>query len=606
MSKYRIWASSLALSTVLAVIAPPSIASARSIKDDPSAHANALLEQFFDESLELSPMRQSRLGLKSNYDRWDDLSHEARSKRVELARRQLTMLHDQVDYEALDAQTKRSVDLFVLESEQTIEGFVYRDHEYLLEQMYGWQSRVPSFLINFHRIDTVEDAEAYIARMEGVRTLFDQVIARVDGQAKRGLLPPPFVFEHVLNDSRNVLAGAPFEDTEAESVIMADFRGKVAGLDADDATKQSLVERGESALLSFWGPAYRDLIARVERWKDVAPADDGVWRMEDGAAYYDYRLRTITTTDLAADEIHELGLREVERIHEEMRGIMAQVGFEGTLLEFFDFMREDSQFYLPDTEEGRAAYLAQATQIIDTMRERLPELFLRMPKADVVVKAVEPFRERSAGKAFYERPAPDGTRPGAYYANLYSMADMPTYQMEALAYHEGIPGHHMQIAIAQELGGLPRFRKYGGYTAYTEGWGLYAELVPKEIGFYEDPYSDFGRLAMELWRACRLVVDTGIHHRRWSREEAIEYLMENTPNPRGDVVKAIERYIVMPGQANAYKIGMIKIVELRARAAEALGEAFDLRAFHDVVLSSGPVPLSTLEEIVDQWIADQS
>jgi len=221
------------------------------------------------------------------------------------------------------------------------------------------------------------------------------------------------------------------------------------------------------------------------------------------------------------------------------------------------------------------------------------------------VRAVEAFREKSAGKAFYSPPAPDGSRPGIYYANLYSMANMPTYQMEALAYHEGIPGHHMQLAISQELEGLPKFRKFGRYTAYTEGWGLYSEFLPKEMGFYEDPYSDFGRLAMELWRAARLVVDTGLHDKRWTRQEAIDYLMTNTPNPEGDAINAIQRYIVMPGQATAYKIGMLKIQDLREAAKIALGEDFNIREFHDVVLKDGPVPLAILEENVKAWVASK-
>jgi uncharacterized protein (DUF885 family) len=238
------------------------------------------------------------------------------------------------------------------------------------------------------------------------------------------------------------------------------------------------------------------------------------------------------------------------------------------------------------------------------MRDNLDRMFIVKPKAQLQVKAVEPFREASAGKAFYNRPAPDGSRPGTYYANLYRMSDMPIYQMEALAYHEGIPGHHMQIAIALELEDTPMFRKWNRVTAYSEGWGLYTEQLPKEFGFYEDPYSDFGRLAMELWRACRLVVDTGIHDKTWSREQAIEYLSANSPNPYGDVVKAIERYIVMPSQATAYKIGMIKILELRAHAREQLGEKFDIREFHDVVLKNGPVPLAVLENLVNDYITE--
>jgi len=306
---------------------------------------------------------------------------------------------------------------------------------------------------------------------------------------------------------------------------------------------------------------------------------------------------------MTADEIHQLGLAEVERIHNEMRAIMKKVNFNGTLQEFFAFMRDDPQFYYPNTAEGKAAYLADATKLIDNMRSRLDEVFKVKPKAAMIVKQVEAFREKSAGKAFYEQPAPDGSRPGSYYANLYDMKAMPKYQMEALAYHEGIPGHHMQIAISQELKDIPKFRKFGGYTAYIEGWGLYSESFPKEMGLYADPYSDFGRLAMELWRACRLVVDTGIHAKKWTREQGIAYYVDNTPNAKSDAKKMVERHIVMPSQATAYKVGMIKLLELRHKAEKQLGDKFDIRDFHTLVLANGALPLDVLEEQVDQWIA---
>jgi uncharacterized protein (DUF885 family) len=314
-------------------------------------------------------------------------------------------------------------------------------------------------------------------------------------------------------------------------------------------------------------------------------------------------LKRITTTDLTADQIHDLGLSEVARIQREMRDIMVEVGFDGDLQQFFEFMRTDPQFDYGDTPEGKAAYLADATAVIDHMRTRLDELFFSKPKAPMIVKAVEAFREKSAGRAFYQRAAPDGSRPGTYYANLSNMKDMRSYDLEALAYHEGIPGHHMQGSISQEQGGLPMFRRYGGYTAYSEGWGLYSEFIPREMGLYRDPYSNFGRLSMELWRACRLVVDTGMHHKRWTREQAIDYLSDNTASDLNANIKAIERYMVMPGQATAYKIGMLKILELRENARGALGDQFDIRAFHEVVLSNGAVPLNVLESLVDEWVA---
>ena len=327
--------------------------------------------------------------------------------------------------------------------------------------------------------------------------------------------------------------------------------------------------------------------------------------MPDGEKWYQNRLNWFTTTTLSADEVHQIGLENVDRIHQAMLAIKEQVGFKGDLQAFFEFMRTDKQFYYTSDTAGRERYMREATAYIDTMRSKIPEYFNLLPKADMIVKRVESFREKSAGKAFYQRPSPDGSRPGVYYANLYDMMSMPTYQMEALAYHEGIPGHHMQLAIAQELEGVPQFQKFVSFTAYTEGWGLYTEELAKDMGFYQDPYSDFGRLAMELWRACRLVVDTGVHAKRWSREKAIQYLIDNTPNPDEDARKAIERYIAMPGQATAYMIGKLKIMALRQQLSDALGDKFDIKGFHDEILKDGPVPMSLLEEKLNKWAEQQ-
>jgi uncharacterized protein (DUF885 family) len=279
------------------------------------------------------------------------------------------------------------------------------------------------------------------------------------------------------------------------------------------------------------------------------------------------------------------------------------VNFRGDLKAFFDFMESDPRFYEPQTDAGKASYIAKATAAIEAMKKRLPDFFATLPKADLVVRAVEPFREQSAGLAFYERPALDGSRPGVYYANTVNMKGLPLYQLEALAFHEGVPGHHMQIAIAQELPGIPRFRTVGGgFTAYSEGWALYTELLAKEMGFYTDPYSDFGRLTLELRRAIRLVVDTGLHAKRWPRQKAIDYVLANQPSDEDQARRDIDRYIVMPGQATAYLIGQIEILKLRQRAKDALGARFDIRGFHDALLRNGAVPLDILGELVDDWI----
>ncbi|MBV2128818.1 DUF885 domain-containing protein [Arsukibacterium indicum] len=568
---------------------------------DVNEQANQLFEQIYMEQVRHDPVLQTRLGIKDDYDKWQDLSDAAYQAEQAMFRSQLELLNT-IDPQQLEPNTALSYQLLKQDLQNNLEDSKWRLYSYPVNQMYGIHSLVPSLLINQHKIEDVSDAKAYISRLNNVPVLFEQLQQQLTVRAEKNIIIPQFVFEHVISASENVISGAPFNPGD-DSTLLSDFKKKVNALQLSEAEQKLLLDEARVALLTSVGPAYQSLISYLQDLKQQATTDDGVWRFANGADFYQNRLKRITTTDLTAEQIHQLGLAEVARIHDEMRAIMQKVGFDGSLAEFFVFMREDPQFYYPDTAEGRAAYLAEATRVIDDMKGRLDELFRVKPSADMIVKAVEPFREKSAGKAFYQRPSMDGSRPGVYYANLYQMQDMPTYQLEALAYHEGIPGHHMQLAIAQELEDMPKFRRFGGYTAYIEGWGLYSEVLPKEIGLYQDPYSDFGRLAMELWRACRLVVDTGIHAKEWTREQAIAYLIENTPNSATDATKAIKRYIVMPGQATAYKVGMIKMMELREKARNALGERFDIRDFHDVVLRNGAVPLDVLEQLVDEYIA---
>ena len=566
-----------------------------------SDKANALFEQIFMDNVRRNPVTQTRLGIKDDYDKWQDLSDAHYQAGLELARQHLTMLQA-IDVNALDSNTRVSYLLMQRNLEQTLADAKWRLYSYPVNQMFGTHSQVPSLLINQHSISDESDAKAYIARLNAVPTLFSQLQQQLEQRAAAGIIAPKFVFAHVISASKNVIKGAPFDNAD-DSTLLADFRQKLAKLQLDDNSKKLLLDEAKVALLTSVKPAYTSLISYLQQLEQQADTVDGVWRFKDGDTFYNAALKRTTTTDLTAEQIHQIGLDEVARIHSEMRAIMQATGFDGDLKAFFNFMQTDPQFYYPDTEAGKAAYLAEATAVIDQMRLRLDELFLVKPKADMIVKAVEPFREQSAGKAFYQQPSMDGSRPGIYYANLYRMSDMPKYELEALAYHEGIPGHHMQLAIAQELTDMPKFRRFGGYTAYIEGWGLYTELLPKEIGLYQNPYSDFGRLAMELWRACRLVVDTGIHAKKWGREDAIQYLLDNTPNTESAIEKAIERYIVMPSQATAYKVGMIKIIALREKAKTALGDKFDIRVFHDVVLKNGAVPLDVLEQLVDEYIA---
>ncbi|WP_046755813.1 DUF885 domain-containing protein [Kordia jejudonensis] len=570
-----------------------------------STRLNDWFQEQFKLDLKDSPQMQTRIGDKTDYGKWDDISPAAEAKQLQISKDRLKWLSENVDETSLDEFTALSYKLFKQRLENHIADHTYRLYNYPLNQMHGMQAEIPAFLINMHQIKDVSDAEAYIERLNGLKGLFNQVEANLKERQEAGILPPKFVFSHVINDAKNIIKGQPFDNSKTNSTLWNDFMSKLEKLEIADEKRKTLEDAAKKVLLNSVQPAYSSLVVLLEEQQKIATTDDGAWKFPNGDAFYNVALARTTTTDMTADEIHQLGLDEVARIHNEMNQIKEQVGFKGSLQEFFKFMKNDKQFYYDATPEGRNAYMDKATGIIDSMKSRLDELFITKPKADIQVKAVEAFREKSAGKAFYQRPALDGSRPGTYYANMYTMEAMPSYQMEALAYHEGIPGHHMQIAIAQELQDIPMFRKLGGYTAYIEGWGLYSEFIPKEMGFYSDPYSDFGRLAMELWRACRLVVDTGIHAKKWTREKGIEYYVTNTPNAKSDAVKMVERHIVMPSQATAYKVGMNKIIELRTNAKEKLGDKFDIREFHEVVLSNGAVPLNVLSDLVDVWIASK-
>jgi uncharacterized protein (DUF885 family) len=613
ISRTLLFVASVALLSAATVPSPADAPAATPVAQSADARASAFFERAFDERVAASPEFAAQLGQRLRYGEWTPLTEAERAASLERTRRQLAELERDIDRAALAPQGQLSHDIFAANAKRAISGVEWQYHGYIFDQMNGLQSRIPAFLINTHRVETVADAEAYVSRLRGVAERVDQAIAMANESERRGILPPKFVFPYVASDARNVITGAPFggaaataaagAPAAADSPLWADFKGKVGALQADGATRARLLADGEAALRASVEPAYRRIIAYAEDAERRAGTDDGVWRLPDGVRYYDQLLANYTTTSMTAEEIHAVGLAEVARIEGEMRAIMRKVGFKGSLPEFFEAVRKDPRFYYPDTPEGKAAYLAEATRVIDDMRARLPQLFRTLPKAPMIVKAVEPFREKSAGKAFYSAPSADGKRPGIYYANLYRMADMPKYELPALAYHEGIPGHHMQLAIAGELEELPRFRRFGGFTAYSEGWGLYTERLPKELGLYADPYEDFGRLTMEMTRAVRLVVDTGLHAKRWTREQVIQYHLEKLPMTRDAATKATERYIVMPGQATAYTVGMLKIVALREKAKAALGPRFDLRDFHDVVLRSGALPLDLLEQQVDGWIA---
>jgi uncharacterized protein (DUF885 family) len=588
-------AIALAGCTAYADAPPVSASQAGAEAPETASELAALFEAYDQAALEMSPLSKAYRGIRDeDYSEWDDQSAEAEAARRQLLLDTRAAMEARFDPAVLPDQDALSYRLFDAMAERREALWPYREYDYIFDQMRGAQSQLPAFLINIHRVSDPSEAADYVARIEGMAPQLDTLTMQSRDRANRGIMPPDWVYPRVISDIENLL------NAGNDNAVLEDFEGKVDALDIPVPQAEGLKRDALAAWNDSARPAYERLLAEMRRQQTIAPTDDGIWRLPDGAGYYEALLANYTTTDLTADEIHQIGLEQVERIQGEMRAIMEQVGFEGDLQDFFEFTRTDDRFYY-DTRE---AYLADAQAKIDAMEARLPEYFGVLPTDPMIIKPVEAFREQSAGKAFYQRPAPDGSRPGTYYVNLYNLKDMSKNELEALAYHEALPGHHLQLSIQTQLGDLPAFRRFGGVTAYSEGWGLYSEELPKEMGFYTDPYSDFGRLGMELWRAARLVVDTGLHHKRWSRERAIDYLKENTPNPEGDIVKAIERYIVYPGQATAYMIGKLKIMELREDARAQLGDDFDIRGFHDAILTSGPVPLSILEENVEAWVEE--
>lgn len=574
-----------------------------------TARLNAWFSEKWEEELDFSPIYKTFLGRGDDKGKIDDLSEAAEDAQLEWRRNAVAELETSFDRRLLTPEAKVSFDLYAYQLTQDEAAYPFRRRDYVFHQMNGPHSFLPNFLINFHSVETADDMTAYIARIGGVSRALGQALERAQINASEGVRPPQFAYDGVLEQSRALIAGAPFGG-DGDAPLWSDANGKIDSLVEAGALNEEQAEamRGEArqALVNEFKPAYDALIAWFE--EDRANADEiatGVHKLPNGEAYYAERLAYSTTTDMSPDEVHQLGLDEVARIRGEMEAIKDQVGFDGDLQEFFAFMREDEQFYYPNTDEGRQAYITAAEEYLAFIKERLPEFFGILPKADLIVKRVEAFRERDGAAQHYFPGTPDGSRPGIYYAHLSDMSAMPIPQLEVIAYHEGNPGHHMQNSIAQEVEGLPEFRNQAGFTAYGEGWGLYSELLAKEMGAYQDLYSDFGRLTTEIWRAIRLVVDSGLHSKEWTEEEAVAYFMANSPAAEGQIRSEIQRYIVMPGQATAYKVGMLKILELRENAKAELGDEFDIRGFHDTVLGGGAMPLSMLEDRVDAWVEER-
>ncbi|MBB3060460.1 DUF885 domain-containing protein [Microbulbifer rhizosphaerae] len=576
---------------------------------DPAAETARLtewLDERYEEQLQFSPTQLSYLGRKELYDQIDDMSEAAEARKLAWQAKSVKELKKNFDYGKLSPEGKTSYDIWVYQYEQAKAAEPFKRHGYIFEQMGGAQSQLPNFLLNFHKVDNASDMEAYIARIGGISRAVGQLLERAKLSAKEGIRPPRFAYEGAIDQSTKLIAGAPFNDGE-DAPLWAGAKEQIAALleagEIDQKQADALTAEARKALETQFLPAYQELIGWLEADMQKASEEpQGASSLPDGEAYYNQMLAKTTTTELTADEIHQIGLEEVARIRGEMETIKKQVEFEGSLQDFFAFIREDDQFYYPNTEEGRQGYLKDSEAFLNNIGKKLPDYFGLLPKADLIVKRVEAFREQPGGAQHYYPGTPDGSRPGIYYAHLADMSAYSTTDMETVAYHEGNPGHHMQISIAQELEGIPQFRTQAHFTVYVEGWALYAEKLSKEMGAFENPYNLFGHLTAEMWRAIRLVVDTGLHAKGWTEEQAVQYFLENSAIPETAVRSEVRRYLVWPSQATAYKIGMLKIMELRKQAEEQLGDKFDIRGFHDTVLGGGALPVPVLESRVARWV----
>ncbi|WP_114391869.1 DUF885 domain-containing protein [Oleisolibacter albus] len=599
-----------ALSGLLAVSAAPLLpgwvraAGAAPAQTAEDAKVLAFLEQAWQQALARSPEMRTQLGLPGPHDSWTVADEAFLAEGHRLAQDNLKRIRA-FKAESLSRPVHVSARLFEVQMVEQVRAYGWRDHQYAVSQLEGPHTNIPSFLIGYHAVASAADARDYVTRLERAPLVLDAAVAHLQRAAAKGIMPPAFSYPRILVAARAVLTGVPFESAaKSDSPILADLKEKVAALEIPLADKGALIAAGNRALTEKLAPAYRHFIAAIEAMQTRQSRSDGAWALPDGAAYYKDRIFSVTSLELEPEAIHELGLKETQRLHGEMQAVMTVLGFTGTVRQFFDHIRTSPDLRFPDSEAGRKEYLATATAYIDEMKARLDEFFITKPKADIVVKPVEAFRENATPSAFYEQSSPDGKRPGVFYANLSDMSVQTRHDLQSLCFHEAIPGHHMQVAIAQEMEGLPTFRRFGFDVAYGEGWAMYSERMAKDFGFYKEPWSEAGRIASELFRAGRLVVDTGIHHKKWTREQAIAWMAENTANSLADNENEIERYFVWPGQALGYKIGMNKILDLRETARRELGPKFDLRGFHEVVLTNGSVILPVLEELVLAWIDD--
>jgi len=612
------WINTIGILLLLAACGEPQVGSTQP-QSEPQAEAvvlnetellNAWLDAEYEEQLGFSPQTRTRLGDKTDYDKLDDYTLAGQGRELEWLHGSVSTMRQDFNYDSLNEDGKLSYDMWAYGLEQAESRVPFQNHGYIFDRG-GPQSGIPSFLISYQSLESAADVEAYLSRLGEIDRVFAELLERSKQASAAGIRQPKFAYDSALSEIQRVTAGVPFNtsDDSPNSPLWIDLQTKIQALVEQDVLSADLARTYLTEAQNILATEVLTAYAEVARWLEndrefATQESQGVWALPDGENYYKHRLKLMTTLDLSADEIHNIGLAEVERLRGEMEAIKNLVGFAGSLQEFFIFTREDPQFYYPNTDEGRQEYLDVNNEYLDFIAEKLPEYFGLLPKAPLIVSRVESFREQDGAAQHYRAGAPDGSRPGVFYSHMSDMSTLAKFQIEDIAYHEGNPGHHMQISIQQELTEVPRFRTQYRTTAYTEGWGLYAEWLAKEMGGFKDPYSDFGRLAGEVWRAVRLVVDTGIHSKRWSEDRAVQYFLNNTPIPEGAVRSEVERYFAGPGQATAYKIGMMNFQEARANAENALGDDFDIRAFHDIVLGAGAVPVPMMHARVQRWIRE--
>ena len=577
-------------SLALAVVALAAMQPVARAADDSNARLEALFQSEWERGLRENPLSATYLGDHRYDDRWPDLSPAALAKSNAADRAVLGKL-DGFDAASLTEANRLNRDLFRRVYQNSVDAYDWGLQYMQINQRGGVQTASEiAELIDFR---TAKDYENWIARMNGIGAFVDQNIALLAEGAKRGIVQPRVIMQRIPDQIAKQVVAEP-----EQSPFWKPFETMPDDMPA--AEQERLRAAGRKAITGTVVPAYQRLQAFFnDTYLPATQANVGIWALPDGDPWYQKRIAWFTTTNLTADQIHEIGLKEVARIRGEMQKVIEQVGFKGTFQEFLQYLRTDPKFHYTDPKQLLAAYQAMAKRI-DPM---LPLYFGRLPRLPYGVRPIPEQFAPDTTTAYYQGGAMDGTRAGYYYVNLYKPETRPTYEIPVLTIHEAVPGHHLQISLAQELGDVPMFRRDFEATAFVEGWALYSESLGQEMGFYDDPYDKFGQLTYEMWRAVRLVVDTGMHHKHWSREQAIQFFKDNAAKSEQDIVNEIDRYIAWPGQALAYKIGELKIKELRARATAELGPAFDIRAFHDVVLGSGAIPLDVLERNVDAWIA---